>query len=239
MIKFKDFFKQKQPKKLKSEMKARHMHPIGLDPNSHPKHPGRFVPKMHQVKQDNPKLTRMKSGQSKREVLASCDVKQIIRQFSISPDINNPKKLGNTGIVMRYDQRYKKFILESNRDGVEVMTAEGIQRVGVTKIKDNWWKKVSYDGAVSYHNNIDCSESSYHRLDGPAFVESDKSFMSWWVNGERHRLDGPAKIINRGGRVKNVYYIHNEEYTKEDFDKYILKFGGAENTQTALDLLDI
>jgi hypothetical protein len=113
MIKFKDFFKQKQPKKPKSEMKARHMHPIGLDPNSHPKHPGRFVPKMHQVKQENPKLTRMKSGQSKREVLASCDVKQIIRQFSISPDINNPKKLGNTGIVMRYDQRYKKFILES------------------------------------------------------------------------------------------------------------------------------
>lgn len=118
MIKFKDFFEQKKPKKLKSEMKARHMHPIGLDPNSHPKHPGRFVPKMHQVKQENPKLTRMKAGTSKREILASWDVKQITRQFELSPDINKPKKLGNTGIIMRYEPRYKKFILESSTNNI-------------------------------------------------------------------------------------------------------------------------
>ena len=154
-LELKDLLKPKQ-KKPKSEMKARHMHPIGLDPNSHPKHPGRFVPKMHQVKQENPKLTRMKSGGSKREILASWDVKQIIRQFNISPDINIPKKLGNTGIVMKFDPRYKKFILESteNYSNIPIIT---------TPLSDEEWK-LKPEGHYTLDGRFTGEDEDYEKL---------------------------------------------------------------------------
>lgn len=223
MIKFKDFFEQKKPKKLKSEMKARHMHPIGLDPNSHPKHPGRFVPKMHQVKQENPKLTRMKAGTSKREILASWDVKQITRQFELSPDINKPKKLGNTGIIMRYEPRYKKFILESYipRESKIVNTQKGPMEEGIVKVGDNLWRRVWDDGCLTYNWNSNALlMDDLHKLDGPAYFSSpqhSKLYEQFWIHGKKFK---------------------GEDYWKQP-EVLLYKKLKPEDRQTGADLLDI
>ena len=47
--------------------------------------------------------------------------------------------------------------------------------------------EVGEDGTKRWMN----SKGQLHRLDGPAYEESDGS-KSWWVQGQRHRLDGPA-----------------------------------------------
>lgn len=116
MIDFKDFYKMpklKVPEKKKelSEMKARHLHPIGRDPISHKKHPGRFVPKMHQTIVENPKLKRIKQGKSKQEYLHRADLKDICDTYKVRPNMYKDRKLGNTGVILTYDHVKEKFKL--------------------------------------------------------------------------------------------------------------------------------
>lgn len=89
---------------LLAEKQARHYHPIGRDVSSHPKHPGRFVPRMHRVKIENDKLKRIKNGMSRREVLTRFDINQLreIYRFALTP--NKSVKLGNTGIQIRFEK---------------------------------------------------------------------------------------------------------------------------------------
>jgi len=70
---------------------------------------------------------------------------------------------------------------------------------------------------------------TYHREDGPAFIEYDYNgnirYEEYRINGEKHRLNGPAGIYyNASGTLINeVYYINNIWYTKENYHKELLK----------------
>jgi hypothetical protein len=119
MIDFKNFFKmpkvkppQQAAKKPLSEVKARHLRPISRDPHTRKVHPGDFVPVMHRPVIENNKLKRIKAGKSKIETLFRSDVKEICDQFHVHPNTHKHTKLGNTGIIMRYDHFKSKFILE-------------------------------------------------------------------------------------------------------------------------------
>jgi len=69
---------------------------------------------------------------------------------------------------------------------------------------------------------------TWHREDGPAYYSYDNGNIvheAYWVNGAQHRLDGPAKVwysIN-GSITFTTYWINNIEYTKEQYDKELLK----------------
>jgi hypothetical protein len=89
---------------FKVEMQKRHMHPIGRDVSSHPKHAGRFVPHMHRTKMENAKLARLKNGNSTREVLHPQDIRELQRVFRFDLDPNHEVKLGNTQIRVVYDR---------------------------------------------------------------------------------------------------------------------------------------
>lgn len=59
-----------------------------------------------------------------------------------------------------------------------------------------------------------------HREGAPA-IEDFNGIIgdNWWfLNGERHREDGPA-AENSNGFQK--YYLYNQEYTKEQFERII------------------
>lgn len=76
------------------------------------KHPGRFVPKVHQTKIENVKYRNVKLGTSKSESLTQRDFKELRRAgFKFAPSIKVPVKLGNTGIKIVYKPELGKFIL--------------------------------------------------------------------------------------------------------------------------------
>lgn len=116
MISFKNFHKlpKLEPvvKKDKTEMDARHLHPLGRDPYSHKKTPGKFVPEMHRVKHENVKMRRIKAKKSKFEVLNKLDVNEICKMYNVVPHKYRERKLGNTGIILRYDHAKLRFVLE-------------------------------------------------------------------------------------------------------------------------------
>jgi len=98
MTSFRDFFK------IQTGTQKRHMHPIGRDVSSHPKHAGRFVPHMHRAKLENNKFKRVKAGHSKREMLTKQDIKDLRKLYKFDLNPNHPIKLGNTGISIVFDK---------------------------------------------------------------------------------------------------------------------------------------
>jgi len=70
---------------------------------------------------------------------------------------------------------------------------------------------------------------TWHREDGPAFVKyldnGNISWMSYCINGQKHRLNGPAYIEYDGnGNVEFAsYWINGNSYSKEQYDKELLK----------------
>lgn len=119
MIDFNDWYKMPKLKPAKpvekkdpSERRARHMHPIGRDPHTRKVHPGDFVPVYHRPVIENPKLKRIKKNKSKLEILHKRDVKEICDQFHIKPNVSQEKKLGNLGVIMKFDHLRNKFILQ-------------------------------------------------------------------------------------------------------------------------------
>ena len=103
---FKDFFNGKVgPDK-------RHMAPVIRDVSSHPKHPGRTVPHMHRTKHKNQKVESLLSKPSGKYVLNNREVAQIEGEFHFKFDNNKPKKLGNTGVVIRFDPTIQRPVLE-------------------------------------------------------------------------------------------------------------------------------
>jgi hypothetical protein len=97
-------------------------------------------------------------------------------------------------------------------------------------------ESLTYDlngNVIEHTNDIDCQNISYVNINSNGNI----FFYKGSTDGKMkmHRLDGPAIICDGSPS----YYIDNKEYTKEEFDRYIQKFGGAENTKIGLDLLDI
>jgi len=103
---FKDFYKGK------IGTDKRHMHPIVRDVSSHPKHPGRTVPHMHRSNHRNQKVKSLLSKPSGRYVLNDKELRQIQTEFHLGFDNEKSKKLGNTGITLRFDPLIGKPVLE-------------------------------------------------------------------------------------------------------------------------------
>ena len=93
-------------------MQKRHMNPIGRDVSSHSKHPGRFVPHMHRTMKKNQKVESLLNRPSGKRVLNVHDIAEIEKEFNLNFDQQAPKKLGNTGITIKFDPVLYKAILE-------------------------------------------------------------------------------------------------------------------------------
>lgn len=69
-----------------------------------------------------------------------------------------------------------------------------------------------------------------HRVDGPAYFNSETCYSEWWYMGCRHRVDGPAIIYPDGTYLwcyNNKNYSCKEEWfnalTKEEQVSYLFK----------------
>ena len=84
-------------------------------------------------------------------------------------------------------------------------------------------------GLIETNFIYDFSGLTCHREDGPAFIKYDYNgsiiYEEYLYNNKKHRLDGPAIIqYDTYGNIKKVeYYINNISYTKEQYDKELLK----------------
>jgi len=84
-------------------------------------------------------------------------------------------------------------------------------------------------GTKRYYND----EGEYHRLDGPAF-ENSNGTKFWYINGNRHRNIDPSsewwdgekfwyfkgKAHRVGGSCSSLdewWYIHGKEYIKQQY----------------------
>lgn len=89
--------------------KRRHMRPLSRVTRAHP---GRFVPKVHQTKEENIKLRKVRTGESRFEYLTSGDFEELRRAgYKFAPSVKTPVKLGNTGIRIEYKKQLGRFIL--------------------------------------------------------------------------------------------------------------------------------
>ena len=82
------------------------------DASSHPQTPGKTVPEYMRTKNKNQKVEQLKRQQGGRISLNKNDVAQIEGEFQARLDVNKPKKLGNTGITLRYDASINAPVLE-------------------------------------------------------------------------------------------------------------------------------
>lgn len=107
MQSFRNFFN-----KTGAGVEHRHMKDVVPDASSHPQSPGKTVPEYMRTKNKNQKVEQLKRQQRGRIPLNKSDVAQIQSEFQAQLDINKPKKLGNTGITLRYDASINAPILE-------------------------------------------------------------------------------------------------------------------------------
>ncbi len=103
---FRDFYKGK------IGTDKRHMHAVGRDASSHSKHPGRFVPHMHRTKHNNQKVQSLLNKPSGKYTLNIKELAQIEGEFHFKFDRDKPKKLGNTGVEVRYDAILQRPVIE-------------------------------------------------------------------------------------------------------------------------------
>lgn len=69
-----------------------------------------------------------------------------------------------------------------------------------------------------------------HNENGPAWQhENDKEYF---VNGKRHRVDGPA-VEHEDGHKE--WFINGIEYTKEEFQQWLIKKEMNEKLKTTLE----
>jgi len=84
-------------------------------------------------------------------------------------------------------------------------------------------------GLVETDDYVEVILLTWHRLDGPAFIEYRENgnirYESYWINGKLHRLNGPAVIrYNMNGSIQYIeYWLNGIEYTKENYHKELLK----------------
>lgn len=69
-----------------------------------------------------------------------------------------------------------------------------------------------------YHNCIYWTKNNkVHRLEGPAFVNSNDCRL-WYNNGGYHRLNGPAVELANGSKY---WHINGKKYSQKYFNKKI------------------
>lgn len=61
-----------------------------------------------------------------------------------------------------------------------------------------------------------------HREDGPAIITHNQREY-WYNRGELHRIDGPA--IEEKNSSRKEYWIHNQQYTEEEFKIVVFSLG--------------
>ena len=99
-------------------VKSRHLNLTGVPDHSpvnrQVKNMAKFVPDSHRTVHSNNKVKALLNANSRAPVpLTSADISQIEAEFPpIKYDPNKPKKLGNTGIILRYDQGLNKPVIE-------------------------------------------------------------------------------------------------------------------------------
>lgn len=81
---------------------------LGATPASQAK----FVPDCHRANQGNQKLELMKRKASGFVSVTMNDIKEIEQEFNIQYNPSIPKKIGNTGITLRFDQKLQTPVLE-------------------------------------------------------------------------------------------------------------------------------
>lgn len=72
----------------------------------------RFVPKAHQTEQRNQKVLSLLRKNHGRAILNKYELKQVQNEFKVKYSSTTPKKLGNTGIVLRFDPSVGHAVLE-------------------------------------------------------------------------------------------------------------------------------
>ncbi len=103
---FKDYYSAN----IGEPVKKRHMHPIGLDPSSHPKSPGKFVPDMwksdNNTVQEFEQLKKMNRGVKTINAAKAQKLKSLFKLYGSG-------KLGNTGIsLLPHPSNNQQFILQ-------------------------------------------------------------------------------------------------------------------------------
>jgi hypothetical protein len=92
-VSFKDYFGLK----IKEPVKKRHMHPIGRDPMSHSKTPGKFVPDMWKTKNDTvEEFESLKQSAQGQRLINHVKAAKLKIKFPLKSD----GMLGNTGISL-------------------------------------------------------------------------------------------------------------------------------------------
>ncbi len=106
MDNFKDYFNLKSIEPTKK----RHMHPVGRDPMSYPKTPGKFVPDMWKTDNDAvQEFESLKRAPSGKKLINYKKAAKLRIKFPLKHD----GKLGNTGITMYQNPNDPKtFILQ-------------------------------------------------------------------------------------------------------------------------------
>jgi len=72
----------------------------------------RFVPKAHQTILQNQRVLSLLRKKSGKIAINSNDIKEVEDQFNLKYSSTHPKKLGNTGISIRFDPTIGKAVLE-------------------------------------------------------------------------------------------------------------------------------
>lgn len=72
----------------------------------------RFVPKAHRTLHRNQKVQSLLRKNTGKVILNNSEIKQIENEFKVKYTSTTPKKLGNTGISMRFDPVIHKPVLE-------------------------------------------------------------------------------------------------------------------------------
>jgi hypothetical protein len=71
-----------------------------------------FVPDSHKTVAKNEKIQSLLRKTTGRIVLNNRDIKQVEHEFNLKYASTEPKKLGNTGITLRFDPTIGKAVLE-------------------------------------------------------------------------------------------------------------------------------
>ena len=72
----------------------------------------RFVPQSHRTIHKNQKVEGLLRKSAGKSILNSAEIKQIEDEFNVKYSSTTPKKLGNTGISIRFDPIIGKPVLE-------------------------------------------------------------------------------------------------------------------------------
>lgn len=72
----------------------------------------RFVPDAHKTIHKNQKVEGLLRKTSGRAILNAAEIRQIEDEFGVKYSSTTPKRLGNTGISLRFDPTIGKAVLE-------------------------------------------------------------------------------------------------------------------------------